>query len=195
MNIVDLLIRPVGGKWRIRSYVNFLDKILKKDKTLLDYGAGDCSVAEYIQESYGVKVTPIDVVDYNHTNLKLIIYDGKHLPYKDNSFDSVLVMFVLHHVVDQISVLREIIRVTKNKIIIFEDTPKNKMERFVWKFWDWILNLGHDVNMTYSARTVGDWEEVFKLLNLKIIEKKNLRVNFPILKMYQQTLFILEKNG
>src|SRR3989338_10633379 len=78
---------------------------------LLDVGAGRCYISKEIQsKNKGVDTTCIDITDFNKTDLKLILYDGKNIPFKDNSFDNILLIYVLHHVDDPTAMLKECIR-------------------------------------------------------------------------------------
>ena len=191
MNFLDILIRPAGGNFRTKNTVALFSDNLKRNQKIVDIGAGSCQIAEYIRDKYQTDITPIDVVDYNKTNLKLVLYNGKKIPFENQMFDIALIIFVLHHSKDQEVILEEAQRVAK-KIIILEDTPRSSIERLLWHFWDWLLNLGHNVSMTYSAKTEKEWLKLFNKLNFKVVKKKNLRVGLPILWSYQQSLFILE---
>ena len=192
MKFIDLIIRPLGGATRTPKIVGLFKKELHEDQKILDLGAGGGEIAKYITGHFKAEVTLLDVLDYNKTDLKLILYNGKKIPFKDNSFDIVLIIFVLHHTKDQINLLKEAKRIGQ-KIIIFEDTPKNRLEYALWKFWDWFLNLGHGVSMVYSSKKEHDWLHIFKKMDLKLVEKKNFRHFLPAMKSFDQTMFILEK--
>lgn len=192
MNFLNLIIRPAGGTFRTKSIVKLFADQIKPGQKILDFGAGAGQIAGNISQHFKVDLSLVDIIDYNQTKLKLTLFDGKHLPFKNDSFDLVLVIFVLHHSVNQKEILNEVKRVA-NKIIIIEDTPKNHLERKLWHFWDWLLNLGHDVQMTYTAKKDAEWLTVFKELKFKIIKKRNFRPFLPIFGMYQQTLYVLEK--
>jgi len=63
---------------------------------VLDAGAGNCLLSELIANEMKVKVQPLDIVDKNLTKLKLKVYDGKHIPFENKSFDtSLLICFTL----------------------------------------------------------------------------------------------------
>lgn len=191
MKIIDLIIRPAGGSFRTKSTVKLFRDQIKSGQKILDYGAGSGQISEYIAKKFGANMTMVDIVDYNQTKLELIKFDGKHLPFENKSFDLTLIIFVLHHSNYPIEILSELKRTAK-KIIVIEDTPKNMIEKTAWHFWDWLLNLGHDVPMTYSAKGEKEWTAIFKRLNLKIIKKRNFRPWLPVLGMYRQTIYILE---
>lgn len=197
MKILDWIIRPCGGVSHTRPIAKRVSRYLNTNEKILDFGAGDCRIAECLIEKYQLNVTTVDVIDYNKTKLKLILYDGKKLPFGDKDFDAVLAVFVFHHIdkEKQEDAFKELIRVFKSKIIIIEDTPKNRAEKIFWKMWDWLLNLGHGTKMTYSARTTDGWEKLFSKLSLKIKTQENFRPWQPALGMFQQTMFVLEKKN
>ena len=85
---------------------------IKPSDRILDVGAGDCRLDVLLQKKVGCEVVPVDVEDFNETQLALTIFDGKRLPFPDDSFDAVLLIFVLHHAEDAQAVLAEARRVT-----------------------------------------------------------------------------------
>ena len=90
------------------------------------------------------------------------------MPFKDNTFDRSMILTVLHHTDQQKEVLKEAMRVTKNRIIVIEDIYTNKMNKCITQFVDSIINLeikGHP----HSNRTDSEWRLFFKSLGLKIV--------------------------
>ena len=47
------------------------------NKTVLDVGCGDLTVAKHIMSRKNVCITGLDTVEYNRTNLSHYKYDGK----------------------------------------------------------------------------------------------------------------------
>ncbi|HZQ06642.1 MAG TPA: class I SAM-dependent methyltransferase, partial [Anaerolineae bacterium] len=80
---------------------------LKPDYHILEIGAGNGLVAEMLHRTTGANFTLLDVVDYNRSAFPLHLYDGRALPFDDNTFDLSLLIFVLHHNPDPRPVLRE----------------------------------------------------------------------------------------
>ena len=103
--------------------------------TILDVGCGD---AVYI---WGGTPPPnvlcVDIDIYKHTHVRL---DANMLPFRDNSFDTVLLMEILEHVDDVERVLSEALRVARELVIIsypFEDKElfkRNNSSRWVKDF-------------------------------------------------------------
>ncbi len=87
----------------------------------MDFGCGSKpykslfkNASEYIGVDY-------DSEGHSHKNEKIdVFYDGKTIPFKDNSFDSILTSEVLEHVFNLEEILKELNRVLKpgGKILI-----------------------------------------------------------------------------
>jgi len=104
--------------------------------------------------------------------IKPIVYDGKRMPFVDNTFDCSMILTVLHHTTQQKELLDEAMRVTKRKIIVLEDIYTNKIDRYVTQFVDSIINL--ELRHPRTNRTDSEWRLFFKSLGLRIVN-----VRFP----------------
>jgi ubiquinone/menaquinone biosynthesis C-methylase UbiE len=95
---------------RIKPYI-------EKSNKLVDIGSGTGDIA-YLLKSMGKDVTAVDVSDFHGPRLVApIIYDGKKLPFKDKSFDTALLLMVLHHTPDPSIVFSEAARVAREVVI------------------------------------------------------------------------------
>ncbi len=140
--------------------------------SVLDLGAGRCLIGKEIEKNTSSKVTSVDVMDLNETNLKLTLYDGKTLPFKDNSFDTVLIAYVLHHCDDPESVLKEAARVCRGNIILFEDIDVDVIEKTADFIANKIIN-SKDISTPFNFKSREEWFKIFKNLKLKVIESKD----------------------
>lgn len=165
---------------RIAEYISLKDKIL-------DIGTGPGSVC-LLMNRRGYNLTPIDV--QNRTLSQEIepeIYDGKKLPYNNSSFDTALILTVLHHTPNPEEILLEAKRVA-DKIIIIEDIYTNPIQRYLTYFVDSIVNMefsGHP----HSNKSDNEWKEVFLELGLKLKAAKYSR----FLLFFRQATYYLEK--
>lgn len=107
---------------------------LNKNETVLDVGAGEGLIGQYLHNPLGFKIEMIDVAGCNRSKLPILIYDGKKLPFERDSFDCLLLIFVLHHAKDKKALIEEAIRVARKRIIVIEDTPESKTENFFGLF-------------------------------------------------------------
>jgi ubiquinone/menaquinone biosynthesis C-methylase UbiE len=149
---------------RLSDILRKISPYLKKEDRIIDIGCGSCEVCKHLQND-GYAVTPVDVKNRSFfRNIKPIIYDGKKLPFPDNSFDVSLLITVLHHTQDPVAVLSEAKRVSK-RIIVMEDLYQGKAQKYLTFAMDSILNLeffGHP----HTNMTKEEWEHLFKELKL-----------------------------
>jgi len=155
---------------------------------VLDMGSGRGYIAKEISKS-GNKVQCLDVKDLNLTNQPLKLYDGKNIPFETNSFDTVLICYVLHHAKDPIILLKECVRVSRKRIIIFEDNA----DSLLTKPLDILFNKLHNVDTPLNFRNVNQWVQEFKKLNLKIIKIKRGVEKQWFYPGVEHILFVLDK--
>lgn len=167
--------------------------------TLLDLGAGTGFISRWLRRHSGVLPTLADVVPYRNRERSLPfirLRDPFHVPVPDAAFDTVLMMFVLHHVRDrdgQERLLDEAVRVAKRRLIVLEDTPATPRDLAFNKAWDWVLNLRHRVPAPFTFRRVDEWTTVFKERDLPIAHVETYRPMWPTLRTYPHSIFVLDR--
>lgn len=187
MSIFKRLVRPLC-LCKAREIGKHCGKFVRGN--VLDVGAGRCLIAKELQENYNVKVTCIDVSDLNETDMKLILYDGKKIPFRNNEFDTVLLVYVLHHCDNPLNVLKECRRICRigGRIIIFEDFGF----LLFTKFLDILANKMHNVKTPMNFKSREEWKRIFNNLNLKIDYIENgveKQVFYPFV---EHTMFVLK---
>lgn len=119
---------------RLESLVFYIVKKINKGNTqVLDFGAGTGNLTrKFIQNNCfvtacDVSKEPLALLqkELNSENLKTVLYDGKRLPFVDDSFDIVAAYSVLHHIPDYLYAVKEMIRVTKKSGLIYIDHEAN----------------------------------------------------------------------
>lgn len=194
MNLIGVIERSLSENyWREAPIVAQLQPHLSGASSVLDLGAGSCKVAKVMTVKHRLLVVPVDIVNHNVTDLHLTLYDGRTLPFDDNTFDVTVLVFVLHHATNPVSLLREAIRVSRSKVIILEDAPKNALERLAWRTWDYALNHGvhKDIDVAHSSRTVDQWVDLLATLDVRPTSVQTFRSPFPVLWMYQHVLLLI----
>lgn len=179
---------------RAQRFSEYCRNYIEKDKKILDIGLGNGVIAKQIKEDYNANIIGIDVIDYNSTDIPLILYDGKTIKFKTNNFDIVLIIEVLHHCEDLSAVLMEAKRVCRKKMIIFEDVYTSPLHRIITYGYDFLMNIRHSVNIPFNFKSEDDWRKAFDQLGLKLIVRKTYPHN-PFYCPMKTRMFILEKNG
>ena len=184
--------------YRTDKIVDSLESFVKKGETLLSVGDGDGFVTEKMMRRCGVDARGLDVeIGFAYERSKevpLDYYDGITIPYKDDNFDIVSAIFVLHHCNDIDRVVSEIVRVARKKIIICEDVYRTSIGKGIVCLMDFIENrlASKDINIPYNFNTVKGWENTLRNHGLKIVKSEKLKV--ISIDPVKQHVFYLEKS-
>jgi len=169
-----------------------MEGFIKEKEKILDLGCGSGILAKKLKEKLKVEILGIDVTDKRIEKIPFQKFDGKKIPFKENSFETILISFVLHHTQNPIEILKEAKRVAK-KIIVFEDLPENTLGRIrcylhlhSWKF------LFKNTSLNFNFLKEKEWEKVFKNLNLKLIKKKDFTHFLGFLDPVKKKIFVLK---
>ncbi len=131
---------------------------------VLEIGAGKGHVARALQQAAQVDIKLVDVVDYNETELVLELYDGVQLPFRDQSFDYSLLIFVLHHTPDPLRVLREALRVSRCGVLVVENHVEGWARKQVTRVVDSVPHWQYGVPICYHTHTIAEWHRLFEQL-------------------------------
>jgi len=113
------------------AYEQYIDYLTKADQKVVEVGFGEGYGTNKIALS-GRQVTALDVnkeaveyarSTYGSPHCTFMLYDGKRIPFDDNTFDSACSFQVIEHVEDVASYLKEIKRVLKPGTSAYFTTP------------------------------------------------------------------------
>jgi ubiquinone/menaquinone biosynthesis C-methylase UbiE len=128
-------------------------------------------------------------VDYNFTDLPLILYNPEEkIPLSDETADTTILFTVLHHASDPEHLLREATRLTKSRLVIVEGYVEEDDKRMTNVFFDWFYNrvIGdEDINVPLNFLRVKGWEKILNSLGFKIVKTVYLGINEPIVPEHQ----------
>ena len=128
----------------------------KKNKVhlskILEIGAGSTPHYHFIKHTYDeyhIVETSEYAMNYHKDNKKfqLTKYDGKNLPYKDNSFDRIIISHCLEHILSPEDFLNEMMRVLKIGGVLSIWLPTDP--GFAWRLGRLFVGL-FKVNKTYN---------------------------------------------
>lgn len=182
VSVVGRIISPVlnnMAKARCRECEPFI----KKGFRVLDLGCGTGIVGLAIKNYFQAEVLGADVADQRTVDIPFQLINGKTLPFPDNSFDVVYIAHVLHHTKNHLDLLKESKRISKNKIIIYEDLPEGYLSNLFCQIHGFLFNIIGMFNRekTYFKQEER-WMEIFNSLGLQVVRKEKLKVNsfYPI---------------
>ncbi len=139
---------------------------IKHAKRVVDIGSGTGHVADLLTK-HGKHVTPVDISNKSWVStIKPVVYDGKHLPFPDKSFDTSLLLMVLHHTPDPNVVFSEAARVGK-ELVVIETVYKRLFDKIITVFFDSLGNLQLRFYWN-SYRRDEDWKTFFKSMGYSI---------------------------
>lgn len=148
-------------------------RVLPPGADVLDVGCGNGFIAHHLSGMLRTTVVGLDVGDSTAAPINYLPYDGRHFPVRDQSFDAVLLCYVLHHAQDASLVLNEVSRVLRDGglAIIYEDMPA------LW--WDRVVCWTHD--RQWRSRTgpctfqaAQGWRKTFSLAGFEIVSERPL---------------------
>jgi len=173
-----------------KKMVNDCQNYISPNSKILDFGCGSAIVGKEFAKSFNSEIVGVDIIDNRVENIPFELYNGGGIPfYNDNTFDVALVSYVLHHTENPIGLFKEVARVGKDTVIVYE-TPCDGM------FYNFMCRI-HGVSFAkYFQKnsiegkffTTKEWENIFKENGFKIVKEKVVN-SFPL----KNVLFILKK--
>jgi len=184
-NIRKLLLRY--DRKRNNDIVGKIQTYLKLEDKIIDVGAGLCTVARKLKKT-GYDISPVDVKNISlFDDIIPVVYDGKNIPFKNDSFDTALLITVLHHTHDPKEVLLEAKRVAR-KIIVMEDTYKGSFQKYLTFAMDSLTNLEF-INHPYSHKPDRKWRSLFQEVGLEILDSQSQNY----WKFFTSTTYFLQR--
>ncbi len=148
-------------------------RVIPRESRVLDVGCGNGFIAHHLSVMLCSKVVGLDVMRETVAPIEYLSYDGEHFPVADDSFDAVLLCYVLHHAQDVRAVLDEVHRVLTygGLVIVYEDIPRGGWDRFVCWTHDlqWRSRTGR-----CRFRREHEWRALFSSLGFEVVRERPL---------------------
>lgn len=106
--------------WRARGLVARLIPLLPRNAKVLDIGCGTGHNGERLRRLGLGPVAEADVVDFKVVGPRPTLFDGRALPFADEEFDVVTLIYVLHYARDPIGLLQEARRVCRGPLLVVQ---------------------------------------------------------------------------
>ena len=155
---------------RVDALASKLASLIRPGQKVLDVGSGDGEVAIGISKKIDIDVTGIDVVPRTTNKIPITMYDGKKIPFDDESFNVVMVCDVLHHTEIPLDCLAEIVRVSDSYIVIKDHLCEGYWSYLILRLMDWVGNAHIGVALPYNYYSRSQWESAFEKLNLTVVK-------------------------
>lgn len=141
----------------------------------------------------------VDIVDYNYSDLPLILYNPEEkIPLADKEVDTTILFTVLHHASDPEHLLREATRITRKRLVIIEGYVEEDDKMMTNSFFDWFYNrvIGdEDINVPLNFLGVKGWEKILKSHGFDMIKTMYLGISEPVVPEHQILLIANNTNS
>jgi len=158
--------------------VKHLAPHLTPREQILEIGAGNGLVAEMLHQKTGAQFTLLDVVDYNRSKFPLHLYNGKTLPFESESFDTTMLVFVLHHNPDPRPILREALRVARHGVLLVENDVRGVLRKPITQLVDSTEHLRRGVPRCYFTKSTAEWLDLMTEISARGEIKSNFKIGW-----------------
>jgi SAM-dependent methyltransferase len=142
-------------------------ELIPPDRSVLDVGCGDAFIdALLLERRPDLRISGVDVLVRANAHIQVAAFDGRRLPFPDQSWDTVLLCDVLHHTASPIEMLREAVRVARDRVVIKDHIVEGVFARSTLRFMDFVGNAPHGVALPYNYLTLSQWEDAFRQTGL-----------------------------
>lgn len=149
--------------------------------TVLDVGCGNGQIASNLQGRLptGSQIRGVDVLVRPHTYVPVTPFDGRRLPFENESFDYVMLIDVLHHTLNIEELLAECLRVSRRGVWLKDHLCNNLWDSFRLHLLDWVGNWAHGVNLPYNYLSNDQWESLFERLKVQPLRRQSELGMYP----------------
>ena len=169
----------------------------KEPQMILDVGCGDGQVARSLADQLGdgCRISGIDVLVRDDAVIPLTRYDGRTVPFDDDSFDTVLLVDVLHHTGDAGALLAEAARVARGCVIVKDHLCESRADKWLLSFMDWVGNRPHGVALEYNYLNAADWDDCIAQAGLvREYQTTDVKLyHWPLSVIFERKMHVLMK--
>jgi ubiquinone/menaquinone biosynthesis C-methylase UbiE len=143
--------------------------------TVLDVGASCGRLGRLLAKQTGADFLGVDVVLQPRAEIEVRPYDGRALPFADESFDAVLLADVLHHCADPERTLAEARRVARRFVVVKDHYWESRLDRAALCLIDTLSNAPNGIPLPYHFLRLSEWGELFQRQGLLVMAQSRWR--------------------
>jgi SAM-dependent methyltransferase len=177
---------------RVGKLTELLAPYLKSQEKILDVGAGNGVLTAKLAGALGKNIVAVDKVVPLKTAVPVSRYDGDTLPFKNKSFNVVLLVDVLHHTRQPAALLKEAGRVAGKFILVKDHFWEHWWDKLFLRALDFAGNFTDGVDLPYNFNNWHSWDKLFRDSGLRVVEKKIVR-SWSLAFFAKNVIFKLEK--
>ena len=177
---VSDLIRKISGGDRLGRISKTIIEISKKISlidekkiSILDFGCGSMEISKKLQKhSFVKKIIGTDTFDFKFKTKKMrYIQSTKFFESKNNKFDLIIAVDVLHHIGidDAHKILKKLSKISKH-IIVKDHFEHGFFSRHLLRFVDFYANYAYGVNIPKKYFDYKSWNRTVHKSSLKEIK-------------------------
>lgn len=146
-----------------------------KIKFILDYGCGSGEFSDIFKDSYYIGIdTNFKFLNFaKKKHNKNFVLVGKKLPFKDNSFDVIMLVSILHHIGKEkvIELLNSISNLLSNSgTLLISEPLSNNRQGYLTKFLMFFEKMCRGVYFFDENGLRGILAQIFEIRNEKVIK-------------------------
>ena len=169
MTVLERLHEQYVVGRRARVLADRLGALIPEGARVLDVGCGDGRLASLIQRRrVDLRIQGIDCLVRPRTHIAVSQFDGRRIPYEDDSFDVVTLIDVLHHAELPEALLGEAARVARRAVVIKDVAMTGWLAGVTLRFMDRVGNARHGVRAPDSYWTLEQWRRAFRTVGLEV---------------------------
>ena len=149
--------------------------LLDRGSSVLDVGTGDGHLAHQLTHPSGCQFVGLDVCLQPHTFIKVYHYDGRVFPFRDNAFDCVMMVDMLHHTTNIDEMLSEARRVARRHVLIKDHYWSNRINKVTLHLADYLGNIPYNVPLPYNYLRLDEWGRLFRKHKLSEISRATFK--------------------
>jgi len=194
MTLLRALHNKLIFKHRVNVLVSIIEPLIPANAKILDIGCGDGTISHLITKKRpDITITGIDILKRDYTHIPVQLFDGRNIPFEDNSFDGAILIDMLHHTNHPEDIIAEAKRVSSKCIIIKDHIINGTLDDLTLRFMDWIGNAPHGVTLPYNYLTEHKWKEIIQAQKIPadFFDKKISLYKWPISIFFNRTLHVV----